>query len=249
MRMSLKSLPTPVAAEGAVPRVPHGVRLYAIGDIHGRVDLLQTLQHKIDADRAAHPDQKHVEIYLGDYVDRGADSAAVIDRLVDRQISHGALCLSGNHEDMMLNALDDRAAFHHWLTVGGYEAVLSYLNAPPEADEGKLQAQWRASIPPRHLEFLRTLGIYHVCGDYLFVHAGVRPGVPLPQQQRADMMWIRKLFLDHREPFEHYVIHGHQPVDEVDVRNNRMDIDTRAYESGHLTCVVLEGADRYFLST
>lgn len=247
--MSLKSLPILVADGRTAPRVPQGVRLYAVGDIHGRFDLLQTLQHKIDADRAAHPDREHVEIYLGDYVDRGADSAAVIERLIDRQISHGVLCLSGNHEDMMLRALDERDAFSHWLTVGGYEAVLSYLNGPPEADEDRLWAQWRASIRPQHLEFLRTLGIYHVCGDYVFVHAGLRPGVPLAQQQREDMLWIRKLFLDHREPFEHFVVHGHQPVYEVDVRSNRMDIDTRAYDSGRLTCVVLDGDERFIIST
>lgn len=247
--MSLKSLRVRVAAGRTAPRVPQGVRLYAVGDIHGRFDLLQALQRQIDEDRAAHPDRQHVEIYLGDYVDRGAGSAAVIDRLIERQISHGALCLSGNHEEMMLHALDERDAFCHWLGVGGYEAVLSYLDCAPEGNKDRLWAQWRAAIPPQHLEFLHALGIRHVCGDYLFVHAGVRPGVPLAQQRREDMLWIRKLFLDHSEPFEYFVVHGHQPVDKVDVRANRMDIDTRAYESGRLTCMVLEGAERHVLST
>lgn len=249
--MALKSLSIPVVQGRPAPRVPENVRLYAVGDIHGRADLLRDLTRQMDEDRAAHPGRHYVEIYLGDYVDRGADSAAVISHLIARQGSHGALCLSGNHEEMLLNGLEDEETFRYWLTVGGYEAMLSYLDTVPTGRETttQLKALWDEKLPREHVSFLRGLGLYHVCGDYLFVHAGLRPGVPLAQQKREDMLWIRKLFHQHDEPFEHFVVHGHQPVREVEVRHNRMDIDTRAYESGHLTCLVLEGAEQYILST
>ncbi len=249
--MSLKPLPILKAEGRPAPRVPDNVRLYAVGDIHGRVDLLRALNRQMDADRAAHPGRDYVEIYLGDYVDRGADSAAVISHLISRQRSHGAVCLSGNHEELLLTGLEDTETFRYWLKVGGYEALLSYLDTVPaeREDEAALKALWLQHLPHEHLAFLRALGVRHICGDYLFVHAGLRPGVPLEEQTREDMLWIRKLFQEHAEPFEHFVVHGHQPVPQVDVRPNRMDIDTRAYDSGHLTCLVLEGAERHILAT
>lgn len=249
MQMSAQPLAFPEAEGHITPRVPEHVRLYAIGDIHGRLDLLRSLQQQIDADRAAHPDRQHVEIYLGDYVDRGADSAGVLEMLIARQQSHGAICLSGNHEEMLLQGLEDKTSFEYWLRVGGYEAVLSYLDTVPASDDPTLWEQWRAALPASHLTFLRNLGLYDVRGDYLFVHAGLRPGVPLAQQKREDMLWIRRLFLDSPLPHGHFVVHGHQPVSEVEVRPNRMDIDTRAYDSGRLSCVVLEGPQRFMLST
>lgn len=232
------------------PRVPDGMRIYAVGDIHGRLDLLLALQREIDADAAAHPHRRHLEIYLGDYVDRGPGSAGVLDRLMARRESGRVICLSGNHEEMMREAFADIAVFPQWLRVGGYEAVESYLpDAAAHASEEDLWAAWRAAVPRRHLDFLDSLDIHHPCGDYLFVHAGLRPGVPLAAQTRRDRLWIRHEFLDHGGPFGHVVVHGHTPVKVPEVRANRIGIDTGAYASGHLTCLVLEGAERYIIAT
>lgn len=240
-------------SRGGHPRVAEGLRVYAVGDIHGHIDLLLDLQRQMDEDQRAHPGRTPQEIYLGDYVDRGPATAAVLDALVERQDSHGAICLSGNHEELMLEAYRSFEAFIHWLRVGGRAAALSYLpRLAPMADDVEdryLWHRWRGALPETHLGFLRNLGTTHVCGDYLFVHAGLRPGVPLDAQTRHDCLWIRHDFLDHREPFEHVVVHGHTPVPEPDVRANRIGIDTGAFASGHLTCLVLDGVEQVILST
>lgn len=234
------------------PRVAEGVRVYAVGDIHGQLDLLRRLQALISADQTAHPGRAHREIYLGDFVDRGPATAQVLDNLMARE-AEGAICLSGNHEEMMLEAYRSFEAFMHWLSVGGRAAARSYLpaspSAPDEMEVSDLWQSWRRAMPERHLAFLKGLGTNHVCGDYVFVHAGLRPGIPLEAQSRRDCLWIRRDFLDHDEPFGHVVVHGHTPVSEPDVRANRIGIDTGAVFTGRLTCLVLDGAERAFLST
>lgn len=235
------------------PRVAEGVRVYAVGDIHGEIDLLCALQRQMDQDQAAHRTRTHQEIYLGDVVDRGSDTAGVIDALIERRQMRGAICLSGNHEEMMLEAFRSLDAFVHWIAVGGLQAVLSYmphlLPMVGEMDVRDLWDRWRRSMPEEHMAFLHSLSVSHVCGDYLFVHAGLRPGVAMEDQTRHDCLWIRHDFLNHAEPFGYMVVHGHTPVPFADVRGNRIGIDTGAVFSGRLTCLVLDGTERTILCT
>jgi len=238
---------------GERPRVPVGVRVYAVGDIHGHLDLLQDLQRQMDEDQAAHPNRAHIEIYLGDYVDRGPASPGVLDALMERRRSRGAICLSGNHEELMLESYTSFERFSHWLRVGGLHTAVSYMpRLVPVAEDLEpryLWHRWRGVVPEAHLGFLKGLGLFHTVGDYLFVHAGIRPSIPLERQRRKDLLWIRRDFLDHREPFDHVVVHGHTPVAEPEIRANRIGIDTGAFASRHLTCLVLDGTERYILST
>ncbi|WP_282891422.1 metallophosphoesterase family protein [Xanthobacter autotrophicus] len=248
----LKLRPVPATGGSIAPatvRLPAHKRVYAIGDIHGHIDLLLHLQKAIDADMAAHPGPDCIEVYLGDYVDRGPNSAAVLDALIARQASREVVCLSGNHEAVMIEALLSREGFARWMKMGGLETVFSYLGHRRTLDEGTLWSQWRAAVAPAHLAFLNRLSSHFVCGDYLFVHAGLRPGVPLEEQSPADMMWIRREFLDCPDWLGHCVVHGHTPTREPEVLPNRINIDTGAYASGHLTCLVLEGADCFQITT
>ncbi|MFG1394390.1 metallophosphoesterase family protein [Xanthobacter agilis] len=229
------------------------MRVYAVGDIHGEIDILRNLHRQMEADQAAHRNRIQQEIYLGDMVDRGPDSAAVLSTLIERRRARGAICLSGNHEDMMLEAHRGLAAFIHWIALGGLPAVLSYLPelAPVvgELEVRELWDRWRRAIPEAHLTFLHSLSVTHVCGDYLFVHAGVRPGVPVEAQSRHDCLWIRHDFLRSEETFSHVVVHGHTPVPVPELRANRIGIDTGAVFTGRLTCLVLDGSEQTLLST
>ncbi|MFG1344284.1 metallophosphoesterase family protein [Xanthobacter autotrophicus DSM 431] len=238
-----------VLHEPVAPVVPENMRVYAIGDVHGRLDLLTTLQEHIDEDMGTNPGPNCIEVYLGDYVDRGAQSAGVIDALRERMRKRRVVCLSGNHESMMLDAFVSQDAFPHWLRVGGLETVFSYITPTPGLDEAQMWKSWREAVPPAHVAFLQQLHSHFVCGNYAFVHAGLRPGVPLELQRREDMMWIRREFLDCPDWFGHCVVHGHTPIREAEVLSNRINIDTGAYATGHLTCLILEGADRYLIAT
>lgn len=235
--------------EPMAPVVPDNTRVYAVGDVHGRLDLLTTLQSHIDEDMASNPGPNCIEIYLGDYVDRGSQSAGVLDALMARMQTHRVICLSGNHEAVMLDALASQEAFSPWLRMGGLETVFSYVTPMPGLDEAQLWKNWREAVPPEHVSFLQRLSSHYVCGNYVFVHAGLRPGIPLERQRREDMMWIRREFLDCPDWFGHCVVHGHTPMREAEVLGNRINIDTGAYATGHLTCLILEGADRYLIAT
>lgn len=242
----------PHAAPGCAPvtpRVPRGRRVYAVGDVHGHASLLARIQQAIDEDMAAHPGVAAVEVYLGDYVDRGPNSAGVLDALIARKLTHNAVCLSGNHEAVMKEALASPEAFARWLGMGGRETVTSYLGPRRAHDEATLWQAWRSAMPRAHLAFLDGLETRFVCGDYVFVHAGVRPGVPLEQQSAEDMMWIRRPFLDCGDWLGHCVVHGHTPGREPEFRSNRINIDTAAYATGRLTCLVLEGEERFLIAT
>lgn len=232
-----------------VAMVPDDTRVYAVGDIHGRLDLLTALQAAIDDDMAAHPGPDCIEVYLGDFIDRGPQSAAVLEALMARRATRRAVFLSGNHEAVMLDALVSQEAFSRWLRMGGLETVMSYVMPQPGLDESALWLSWRSAVPQEHVGFLRQLGSSFVCGNYVFVHAGLRPGVPLEAQSREDMMWIRGEFLECPDWFGHCVVHGHTPKKEPEVLGNRINIDTGAYATGHLTCLVLEGADRFLIAT
>jgi serine/threonine protein phosphatase 1 len=238
------------------PATPPGTRVYAIGDIHGRLDLLTRMHTWIAADAAASAADRRVLVYVGDYVDRGPHSSGVIDLLIDRPLPGFEIVhLLGNHEDAMLRFPDDLSIGPTWLTYGGVETLLSYEIALASADWRderalrRLQGEVRRRIPRRHVEFMRAMKLSHVEGDYLFVHAGIRPGIPLERQEREDLLWIRSDFLESQEDHGRIVVHGHTISEKPDVRPNRIGIDTGAFYSDRLTCLVLDGAGRSFLRT
>jgi len=228
--------------------LPPGERVYAVGDIHGCLDRLVPLHELIAEDIAANPGRRTTLVHLGDLVDRGTDSAQVVDWLINRPPvpADEIVNLMGNHEHMMLSAVagNDKDAPSHWLMNGGADSLLSW-GIPPSVPP----AEWAGRIPLQHLIFLRDLEISHRIGPYLFVHAGIRPGVPLDQQSRQDMMWIREPFLSSRVDHGVVVVHGHTPKREPIVQPNRIAIDTGAVLGGALTCLVLEGDKLGFLQT
>jgi serine/threonine protein phosphatase 1 len=228
--------------------LPPGERVYAVGDVHGCLDRLVALHEVIAEDIAARPVERTSLVHLGDLVDRGSDSAQVVDWLINRPPvpADEIVNLMGNHEHMMLSALAgaDKDAPGQWLMNGGADSLLSWgisRALPP--------AEWAGRIPRQHLIFLRDLAISHRIGPYFFVHAGIRPGVPLEQQSRQDMMWIREPFLSSQADHGVVVVHGHTPKREPIVQRNRIAIDTGAVLGGALTCVVLEGDALGFLQT
>lgn len=234
--------------------VPDGMRIYAIGDIHGRVDLLDRLHGMMDADFCEHiPSEVHV-IYLGDYIDRGPESAAVLERLAT---GHKDLVkvtlLRGNHEELLLRFLKDHSVGPGWLELGGLDTLNSYgidaIATVRKTGYAGLSQKLRETLPAHHLALLEQMQCSTTIGDYFFCHAGVRPGVPLELQRDEDLTWIRTPFLETSRSFGRIVVHGHSPTDEPDFRHNRINIDTRAYVTGRLTCLVLEGNTRRILST
>lgn len=232
-------------------RLPPGLRIYAIGDIHGRIDLLDRLHILIEADMATAPERR-VIVYLGDYIDRGPDSALVIER-VCRHRPRGAevVALLGNHEAMMLEFLDAPYGGALWLANGGDATLASYkVRVPHSYDELLItQRALRGALPRHHWHFLENLQVEARFGDYLFVHAGIKPGLPLDRQAREHMIWIRDLFLDSEADHGVVVVHGHTIVHEVEWRSNRIGIDTGAYTTGRLTALVLAGGGRRLLQT
>lgn len=233
------------------PAVPSGLRVYAVGDVHGRADLLDALHARIVEEAAAERPEEVRLVYLGDYIDRGPDSYGVVERLL-APLPRGwrRIALRGNHEDMMLRALADEDRGDLWVLNGGLATMESYFRAagtamPPAPD--KALAALHGVLPDRHLAFYAGLASYHVCGGYVFVHAGLRPGVALAEQNPDDLRWIRRPFLDSEADFGAMVVHGHSIVAKPEQRPNRIGIDTGAYASGVLTALVLEGATRRFL--
>jgi diadenosine tetraphosphatase ApaH/serine/threonine PP2A family protein phosphatase len=227
------------------PRLPEGVRVYAFGDIHGRSDLLKKMFTKIDADIAENPVDRPVEVFLGDYIDRGPDSAHTIDLLLERSLYSETVFLRGNHEAFFLEVLRDPAKVDLWRQLGGLQTLMSYgvrprLN-PNTADQASLINQLMQIMPADHLRFLQNLKPFFVCGDFFFVHGGVRPGIPLREQEESDLLWIRNEFLDSDENFGKYIVHGHTPVEKPDIRSNRINIDTGAYATGNLTLLRIQG--------
>lgn len=220
------------------------MRIYAIGDIHGRADLLTDTIARIDDDLARRPIEHAIEVYLGDYVDRGPDSKAVIDLLSIRLVKHRAVCLRGNHEALMENFLRHPANLHSWLRLGGLQTLASYGVQPRpgiETENDMHRRFWRA-FPRAHEMFLRCLRDSFCCGDFLFVHAGIRPDIPIEHQHINDLLWIRHEFLNSPRDHGRFIVHGHTPVPHPDIRRNRMNIDTGAWRTGTLTCVAIEGS-------
>lgn len=230
------------AAQPASYRVPDGVRVYAVGDIHGRYDLLRLLLDRIDEDRARLGDGQLV--FLGDYVDRGTDSRQVIETLAAGHAEQGWICLKGNHEAMMLDVLDGHRPWDVWLANGGVETLFSYGISSREYVVARrfedLREATLAAVPPHHLVFLRALPVSHRVGDYFFCHAGIRPGVPLDRQDPEDLLWIRDMFIDSELLHGCRVVHGHTPTMEPEIRPNRINVDTGAYLTNRLSCAVIE---------
>ncbi|WDI30068.1 metallophosphoesterase family protein [Hyphococcus flavus] len=234
--------------KGDPAAAPEGKRLYAIGDVHGRLDLLDALLDEIEKDASGLDAAKL--IFLGDYVDRGEHSRGVIDRLVELKHSKSeTVFLKGNHEASMLDFLDHPDDLPHWLDWGGLETLESYGVDTSLANE-VLANELRKNMPATHHKFLQTLKLNHIEGDYLFVHAGLRPGTPLEEQTEEDMLWIRTRF--HNAPKnerpEYVVVHGHTPEERPIDDGWRINVDTGACYGGPLTAVVLEGTQRWFLS-
>ena len=206
------------------PRVPDGIRIYAIGDIHGRADLLNNVHERINADLTTNPTPLSIEVYLGDYIDRGPCSREVLDRLVARKRKFRTVFLKGNHETYLNDFPKNPTILEDWQRLGGLETLLSYGVTPSittdTAAQVRLAAALDQALPESHREFLADLQLSFVCGDFFFTHAGVRPGVPLGKQREEDLLWIWREFLISEEDFSKIVVHGHTPVQQPEIRPN-----------------------------
>jgi serine/threonine protein phosphatase 1 len=236
-------------------QTPAGMRLYAIGDVHGCDDLLAAVHRKIAADLAARPVGDHRIIHLGDYVDRGPNSAAVVERLVELTArDERVLCLRGNHEAMLLDFLEDPFEGGQAFLGNSGDKTLASYGVPIEAGGlssmrdiiGLLYTTLQV-LPVEHRQFIARLPYSFRFGDFFFCHAGVRPGVPLDEQSEHDLLWIREPFHSSNVDFGAVVVHGHTPVKAPEICPNRIDIDTGAVLGGPLTCLALEGAEYRFL--
>lgn len=239
-----------------LPSTPPQTRIYAVGDIHGRLDLLTRLLAMIEDDAAKqHKKKKKRLIFLGDYVDRGLDSRGVLERLTQSFSSAlQPVFIRGNHDDLMLQFLKGNLALApSWLQWGGAATIASYgCNPFGGANGNKLEAlfnDFSKKVPPEHLAFLDNTVMAVTYGDYYFVHAGVKAGVPLDKQKPDDQMWSREDFLDRKDDYGAVVVHGHTIRTEAEVRKNRIGIDTGAFATGRLTCLVLDGTEQTFLQT
>lgn len=236
-------------------RVPDGVRVYAIGDIHGRHDLLTALLAKIEADDAARGAAETQIVFLGDLVDRGPDSAAVVETAMAlKAAGRNVRFLAGNHEEVFIKACRERDSktLRFFLKIGGDATLQSYPITRAEyidLDIEQLAERLETLVPEAHLAFLEGFENMIIVGDYAFVHAGVRPGVPLDQQKTSDLRWIRDEFVGQRGDLEKVIIYGHTIYEDVDERGSRIGIDTGAYDSGKLTAIGLEGGERWYLQT
>lgn len=232
------------------PAIPAGQRVYAIGDLHGQLGLLDAMLAAIANDDAASAQARTTIVLLGDLINRGLDSAGVIARARALQQTCDTRVLAGNHEEMFLLSLTDREVFRSLLRHGARETALSFGVDRAAFDAAELedaQALLRDAVPADVIAWLEGLEDMVTIGDYLFVHAGINPAVPLDEQQTRDLRWIREPFLSHAAPHPLMVVHGHTIVSEPDERANRIGIDTGAYRTGRLTALRLEGTERRFM--
>lgn len=234
--------------------IPQGQRVYAIGDIHGRDDLFAELIELIRADNAARGTAKVSLILLGDLVDRGPQSAEVVKRAINLRAEFDDMrMLIGNHEECFLAALTgDVRRLRYFMRIGGDATISSYWND----DEGLATASFEEVaerlpqlVPAEHVRFLETGEDVIEIGEYVFVHAGIRPGVAMEKQSLVDLRWIRDDFLVDDRDHGVMIVHGHTIREDVDEWPNRIGIDTGAYRSGVLTAIVLEGDERRYLQT
>lgn len=229
---------------GRRPSLPSGLRIYAFGDIHGRLDLLNKLLELTGDDIASRPTIRPVYVFLGDYIDRGPSSRETIDRLIKHGETSESIFLKGNHEHIAIRCLSDRNLFDQWMRLGGWETLISYGVRAETHVSGKqtveLQAAFHSALPPEHFRFFRDLQASFTCGDFFFVHAGARPNIELSRQKESDLLWIRGEFLSSTCDFGKIIVHGHTPAGEIEIGPNRINIDTGAFATGRLTCLVLQ---------
>ncbi|MEO7278197.1 MAG: metallophosphoesterase family protein [Sphingomicrobium sp.] len=236
------------------PAGARGLRAYAIGDIHGRLDLLDQLLEAIEKDLARRPVRRVMLVFVGDLIDRGPASAQVVERLRTYRHRHvRTVFLLGNHEEVLLRILGGNTELiTKWRTFGGAECLQSYGVNPRDfaaLDEAGQLAAVRSAVPSSHVEFLESFVDTCRFGDYLFVHAGIRPGVDLDQQRQSDLRWIREPFLLDDTDHGFVVVHGHTITTGIEERPNRIGIDTGAYRSGVLTALAIEGSKRWHVDT
>ncbi len=246
------------SVNGAPPRLPAGVRVYAIGDVHGRLDLLQKIERLIVADaeeQAPARDLERIVVYVGDYVDRGFESRKVLDHLVNRPLpGFTPVHLLGNHDAWLRDFLRGHDVGDSWVRAGGDATLVSYgvkldLQKPEDVRFKEAQERLQERLPAEQQAFLHRLELAFGLGDYFFCHAGIRPDVPLEYQTETDLCWIREPFLSWSGSAGKVVVHGHTVEERPVVRPNRIGIDTGACWTNNLTCLVLEGEARRFLST
>jgi serine/threonine protein phosphatase 1 len=239
--------PTPAASERWVPG---GMRVYCVGDVHGRHDLLRRMAERVEADIESSSFDNAETVFLGDYVDRGHGSIHVVERLARGEWPTPIIALAGNHEDLLMAFLEDEGVLEAWRSLGGLETLHSYgVHVGPamaKRDFTAVQAAFAARFPEPHRQFLEGLKVSTAIGDYFFCHAGVRPGVPLDRQTRNDLLTIRDPFLSSEVEYGKLVVHGHTPSLVPEIRPNRIGIDTAAYATGRLTCLVLEKDQQRF---
>lgn len=236
------------------PAAPRAHRAYAVGDIHGRLDLLRQLVDKIEDDVRSRRQMRTTIVFLGDLIDRGPDSAGVLEFLRSyRPAFAKTRFLMGNHEEVMLRVLEgDDVLLRQWQNFGGVECMASYGVDPGRIGKmtpDEVIALLKSRVPQTHIDFLRNFADTISFGSYLFVHAGVRPGTCLADQVQSDLRWIREAFLVDQRNHGHVVVHGHTISEKVEIASNRIGIDTGAYRTGVLTALGLEGTDRWFLQT
>jgi serine/threonine protein phosphatase 1 len=225
--------------------------VYCVGDIHGRDDLLRDMADRVGADMKTRSFDQAVTVFLGDYIDRGPGSKRVIEQLATSEWPTSIIALAGNHEDFLKDFLDDAAILDFWRSQGGLATLHSYGvnvgSAMAGRDFEEAQAEFTACFPKHHLNFLEALEVSAVIGDYFFCHAGVRPGVALDRQNRDDLVNIREPFLSSEAEHGKLIVHGHTPTVAPEIRSNRIGIDTAAYATGRLTCLVLAKDEQRFL--
>jgi serine/threonine protein phosphatase 1 len=238
-----------------MPRLPDNLSIIAFGDVHGCLDELEALLQRIEFYGASFPERRLVVISLGDLIDRGIDSAGVIERLIEGVEGCETIVLRGNHEQMMLDFIDANANEQQWGHIGCFETMASYgIDARRVLSDHLPLSQVRRALPDLrrdfleklpnyHLDFLRNCPLHLSFGDYFFVHAGVRPNVGLEQQDPQDLLWIRDEFLEFQGPFEKMIVHGHSPCEAVEFCSNRINLDTGACLGGPLTAVLFEGTE------
>jgi serine/threonine protein phosphatase 1 len=248
-----RSHPARVSAHHTLhPAIPAGLRVYAIGDIHGCADLLDRMIACIRTDMDRAPPRDALCVLLGDYIDRGPASARVLST-IESGLPVPSIALRGNHEQMLLDVLENPSRFETWRHLGGLETLHAFGISIRDVAHGRgfeeTRRQLRAALTPRIIDLLHGMPCCYEVGDYFFCHAGVRPGICLANQHSDDLLWIREEFTGSPADHGRIVVHGHTPVETPDVRPNRINIDTGAYLTGTLTCLVLEGESRRFLST
>ncbi|MBZ9737109.1 metallophosphoesterase [Mesorhizobium sp. CA18] len=238
-------------------RGPDGMRLYAIGDVHGRHDLLAAMHRRIESELEHAPGSDWRIIHLGDYVDRGPDSRSVIDFLIEtRKRDPRNIMLAGNHDIGMLEFLAEAEPDGLFVNYGGVQTAQSYgVDLLRDGHwYGKAQAIARGhmalvkAVPHSHVDFLQSLTFSATFGDFFFCHAGIRPGVPLDRQDQQDLIWIRDVFHDHPGLFSKVIVHGHTPVPEAEVKANRVNVDTLAWKSGTLSALAVNSGDKRILA-